>query len=345
MTKQKKPNNYIPCFLIVGEWEIAKEQYLKIAYKETGPNQNIEIFDGNEVTTQQILEILKTKGLFSEKKIVIVRDFKQLEKKEEQEKLIKWCNLQNKNKTLDAILILIFSPESFKKKSFSLLIEKVKFFDLRPEDKKGDVKSFIVDFLKREGKSIKIKAVELFIDLVGSSSLTAIKRELEKLVFLASDEKEITEIHIEELVFRHKTEALYKITDAIRKKDLRHALKSLTLLIEQNIPPIAILASIRNTIVRILAVKIAASQHISLKRNYSFNEFKASILPQIKKNSTITEFLNIHPYSIYLMLEAPYKVCELFDVLENMAFLDLELKGGKVNPQLVLEKFLFTILK
>ncbi len=349
MSNNSKIDIKNPCFLIIGEWEVSKSKALKLAHEILGHDQDkdITILEGEDISSGQIVERLKTKGLFSKKRIVIVRDFKQLEKKEEQEKLEKWCNIEKTNKDLNAILILFFSPESFNKKTLSDLIEKVNFYDFTLKDSEKDTRSFIIEFLKNEGKSIKKKALDLFIDLVGSSSATAIKKELEKLIFLVGDKREITEFHVEELVFRHKTEEIYKISDAIRKKDITHALKSLNLLIEQNIPPVAILSTIRNTIIRILSVKIITAQK-PFKKKISFDEFKISFWPKLKeeyKDKAIYDFLKLHPYSAYLMFQAPYKINELFAILENMAFLDLELKGGKVTPQFVLENFLFSILK
>jgi len=205
------------------------------------------------------------------------------------------------------------------------------------------VSKFVQEELKRQGKDMEKAGLDEFLRLVGTSSLSALKNELQKLVNLTGSKNRITRQDVLTLVVRHKEEELYKLTEAFRKKDLSTALLSLDLLLEQDIHPLALLAAIRNVVIRTYSLK-SVSKACSLDSRTGFNQFKEAQWPEIKKTLSSMgagAISRMHPYSAYLHLLSPYTENELVKMLEELPGLDLAMKGSKLNPRFVLENFFF----
>jgi len=414
--------------VIIGEWQVAREKVMEVATRFLGsPNPDaITVLRGDEVPESQVLEALKTRGIFSEKQVVIYRDpdflvsgkkgpdletrlkkaikegkekraariFGRIlsEKGLRQEELVELGpeeiseivkdqdlageELENLFKSHLEDVGRAVSPSSYsglgllswlkkRKKGNHFLIIQVscrpkdvplfkEFFevcqvvDLDFSSRKGkaastEISQFVKEQLKRQGKEMERAGLDEFIRLVGASSLSAIKNELQKLFSLTGNKKRITRQDVLNLVVRHKEEELYKLTEAFRKKELSSALLSLDLILKQDIHPLAILAALRNSIIRTYALKSIAKE-CSQKSLTGFNQFKEAQWPGIKKTLSkigAGAMSRMHPYSAYLHLASPYSEDELVEMLKELPGLDLAMKGSKLEPRFVLENFFF----
>ncbi len=426
------------CLLVIGEWQVAKKACMDAAkrFLEKEPKDQVTVARGDEYSQGQVLELLKTKGLFSPKRVVIYQDpdflgnknetslAKQIDQALKKGKKLRAARLLGrflaskkvepsvlKKSSLDQVLAKADDPDldrenllpileeyqdevikamsqetgpgdtilswiNAKKKAGSTLLiihltdipkgssqaidtlkKNCKVIDLRISQGQGhkgqgelnSPRSYVIEHLSRHGKEMGSAAIQEFLSLVGTKSVSALRNELDKLIALCADQKRISLSHVTELVSRHKEEELYKLADTLRKKDLTGSLVMLELILQQNVHPLAVLSLIRSTLVRILALKgLSVTLSLSNPGRVSFNEFKARIWPDMKQELSARELKTIsrlHPYSAFLHLQSPYTLKEIASMLEALADLDLELKGSKVEPRLVLERFFFRHLK
>ncbi len=204
----------------------------------------------------------------------------------------------------------------------------------------------VKNWVKEAGKQISPEALKHLMELVGDRSISALKNEAEKLISLSGQRKIIGLEDVKGLVIRHREEEIFKIGDAIRRRDIGAALKSSRLLLEQGIHPLAVLSAVRNCLLRILALKVAVAasgfEHQVEKSSYTlFKDKFWQSLKSLLEPYGWNPLGNLHPYGAWLNITSSgnYSLHELFDMLEEMAEMDLSLKGGKVSPELVIENF------
>ena len=422
------------CLMIIGEWQVAKELCQEEAQRFLGENGQgaIHILSGDEVTELQVLEKLKTKGIFPGKKVVIFKEpefFLSNKKRQGPEKRLK--NALNEGKTKRAarllarilrehdleaghllkgppnILTSLSKTLSIDKHQILMLLEEhmdeiekvnlnyapsggkrllswikergtghalhnlliiqmedapsnsslfdqykkhLRVIDLRlnKKGKKGEGASlslFIKKLLEKQGRRMDRGALELFTALVGTSSTSAVKNELQKLLLTGKD-KIITAEHVQSLVTRHREEEIFRFTEALRERDLGRCLKSLHQLTLQNIHPLVLLSALRNTLLRIYALKESAKL-LRIDQRCSYNQFSTKYWPLMKKalsEHKIAFATKMHPYSAFVHYRSSFDRQELEDMLEGLSELDLALKGSKVEGPLVLERFVFRYL-
>ncbi|NPA94595.1 MAG: hypothetical protein GXO58_04120 [Thermodesulfobacteria bacterium] len=425
------------CLLVVGEWQAAREVCLKEAeafLKGPVTDDSFVVVRGDEYTEGQVIELLKTRGLFSSKKVVVYQDpdflfqgkgdeaslakgikqalkggkakraarllgrflaskglgvsaleepghekvmsalneigpedrdalglilqeeFHEVKKAlsggaGKGQAIISWIEGQKGKKKAPTLLIIHLTDICQGNRALTHLMKRCRVIDLRLRDKgrgKGGEnasRAFVTSFLKERGLTIEPSALAEFLRLVGSESVSALKNELDKLVTLCGNRKKITLQDVTTLVTRHREEELYKLADTFRQKDLAGTLVMMEQILCQNVHPLAILALIRNTLVRMLAIKALAKDLSNQGLGpMSFNEFKARLWPEMKKEFSqrdLSALARLHPYAAYLHLQAPYNLKSVVKMLEELPGLDLELKGSKLEPRLVLEGFLF----
>ena len=337
------------CHIVIGEWQVARERCMEIARKYLSDKNNGEtnVIDGTEVSARQILELLRTKGLFASSRAVVVKDAVGLLTQEDVDMLAEWVD-SKKDEELNTILILHFTSNKADNGILSPILKRSSFTDVQLEiNKGGDLKKYVLGLAREAGKTMNRGALDLFVELVGNVSISAVRAEMEKLISSIGEKKQITELDVEELVFRHREEEIYRIGDAVRKRDLSSALRSMAFILDQGIPAIAVASAIRNCFVRMLAIKSAASLVNDVNPPRNFNEFKRSYWPRLMemaKECGLDHFVKMPPYGAFLHLNASYEIQELMSVLEEFAFLDLDLKGSKVEPRILMENFLMNII-
>ncbi len=326
----------------------------RILYKK-----GIEIDALERFTPQKILSFLKIDSIGDEQIEAILKEhIRDVEKgfslhDSGGKGVISWLEKKadKKQATTNTLLIIHLSDMPGKSSTLNRLMELCQVIDLRiaTDRRKGADKAlyqFIYDLLKEHQKQMDKAALELFLNLVGTDSMSAIRNELLKLVNLPSDKKRITIQDVQGLVVRHKEEEIFKLTEAFRAKKLIPALNSLHFLMEQNIPPLVLLAAIRNCTLRIFSIK-AAARSVGINTPCPFNKFKYDYWDEIKKvlsdygAKTMTQ---MHPYSAFLHFSAPYKMDTLYDIIEKFADLDLALKGSKLDGRILIERFFFKYL-
>jgi DNA polymerase III subunit delta len=187
-------------------------------------NESLENIDGKKMNPLQFNTNIEAIPLFSEKRMMIVKNVFSKGKKETLQSLAK-----NLKKSADECLI-VFYEEGSADKRLSLYkkikaIGEVKYF---PALEPRILSKWILD----ESKSLKIEIdfpnAKYLSEVVGAN-LWNLSKELQKLKTLANGQK-ISRKMIDDICIPCITSSVFKLTDSISQKNLKESLKVLEIL-------------------------------------------------------------------------------------------------------------------
>ncbi len=199
--------------------------------------------------------------------------------------------------------------------------------------------------LQRYGKRIDSRAAELFFERVGFHP-TGVAMETEKLVHSIGDGQSIGVEAVEEMVARTREDALYELTDALGKRQAERLLTVLAHLLEQGIHELAIVASLRNFLRKQLVFRsLQQRPQPPWRTGMTANEFQNSYLPALKAEEEWGEYLQGHPYALYMSFAkaAEYSLSGLKRWMAMLLEAEYRLKGSPLPPRLVLEELLLAM--
>jgi DNA polymerase-3 subunit delta len=199
---------------------------------------------------------------------------------------------------------------------------------------------FIKEYLREEKKEIAWDAVQFLLENTGEGDLVSLKTELDKLIQLTGERPLINRQDVEEVSSRHREEEIFRITDAISRKETKNALSSLHLLLLQGVHPIAVFSTMVTFLRRMLALKVICDKENMDPHDFhvSYQAFQRDFFPKLKQDS-------MHPYPLYKMFQhsSRFDKNELIDIFLSLPEVDMELKGGGAQADMVLERLIFQI--
>ncbi|GEM_PF-3988853 len=313
----------------VNELRSGREEVIKRLKPPDGlATSCLELFDGFETSYEHLVDKPEAKA---------------------GERLFQWLSRGIGNPRRDVFLCIHIEKPQLKNRMLGLFLDVCPLTDLRVSGgthgkKTAFLQAQLRGRLQECGKKISPEAVRLFMEKVGDESLSALKNEMDKLLTLAAKKDTITLDDVQGLVARHREEEIFKVSDAVRQKDMKLAIKSARLLMEQGIHPLVVLSAVRNMLSRIFAMKVAMEAVGTGMENVSYNIFRDKYFGDLKgsfAHSKKNPLAGLHPYAAWLTATSVSRFSwqELFDLLEKMADLDFALKGGKISAGLVLESF------
>lgn len=214
-------------------------------------------------------------------------------------------------------------------------------------EQKQVLKEMMLRTLSEFKKRIDPRAVDAFFERVGFHPV-AVATETEKLVHYVGERSDITLQDLVSMVGRSREDALYELTDAFSKKQLGKTLVLLTRLQEQGVHGLAILATMRNFLRKLLIYR--SLQMRSSPRWYkgiNAKEFQSSYLPALKATGEWDDVLGGHPYALYMSFTraGEYSCPMLKKWLTMLLSAEFKLKGSPLPPRLVLEELFISMLK
>jgi DNA polymerase-3 subunit delta len=379
--------------LLIGDWQAVREDWLRIATDFIGhiPKEHETAqFDGADTDEGEVIATLRSKGLFAGKKAVLYRNPPFLSgrdeagidlskasegaaggRPEESGRLtLDWAMQAARGGRPSSSMLVIQADRVdrrlrvFKELSrLALLVDRGTGGQGRGAAKvDARVMELLQKRLSAAGKRLDPQGLRLFLEKVGTDSASALINEIDKLICLAGDGGAITVEQVAELVSRHRQEELYRLTDAVKRRDLSGALATLNLILAQEIHPLAILTTLKNLFERLLAIRFYLDSCRPAARELSsFNLFKATVLEGLlsffDRPDGSSDGLGAnpllgpkgkrpHPYALWMDVKAAadFSCQELFGALFRLADLDLDLKGGRAADRLLLEAFLISLL-
>lgn len=214
-------------------------------------------------------------------------------------------------------------------------------------EQKQVLKEMMLQTVAEFKKKIDPRAVDAFFERVGFHPV-AVATETEKLVHYVGNRPQITLEDLATMVGRNREDALYELTDAFAKRQLGKSLVLLSRLQEQGVHGLAILATMRNFLRKLLIYRsLQMSSSPPWHRGMSAKEFQGSYLPALKANGEWDDVLGGHPYALFMSFTkaAEYSCPLLKKWLSMLLKAEFNLKGSPLPQRLVLEELFISMLK
>jgi len=222
--------------------ELGKKQDALDAIKNKKKNAEIFSFYAGETPVSAIADTLLNIGLFSDSRVVIVKNADLIKKKDETE-LLASCM---KNIDQNAVLILLSDEiklaagieDAFEKTGVSKTNRQV-FYEMFEREKH----EWLISFFKREGFNINRDCAAAVLELVENNT-DALKRECSRLLSFLPKDKNITPDDIEKWLSHNREESAFTLFSRIASGDLAKALESLSVMLAAKESAIGILSSL-----------------------------------------------------------------------------------------------------
>lgn len=215
------------------------------------------------------------------------------------------------------------------------------------QEQKDVLREMMNRTLTEFGKKIEPRAVELFFERVGFHPV-AVVTETEKLALYVGDSPQITFRDLEEMVGRSREDALFELTDAFSKNQVARTLTILNRLQDNGTHALAILATMRNFIRKMLIFRSLQLQPSPPWQNgMNAKQFQSTYLPALKEKGEWSEMLGGHPYALFMSFsKAADFSCNLLQKwLKLLLDAEYRLKGSPLPQHIVLEELFLTMLK
>ncbi len=260
-----------------------------------------------ENTIEEIIDDITSLPLFSDKKLVIVEDFTFDNTKE----LEQYLEKENEQ----VVLVIIINSETIDKRR--KLFKSIKnVFEYNKADAFNIAKKMFEDY------KISDNTIRLLINRVGNS-IDNLKNEIDKLKLYKIEEKEIKEEDILTTI-KYISDDIFYFIDNVVNKNNEVVFEIYEEMLKKKTDPSGIIVLLANQIRLMYQVKKLVNQY---------------------NVDSIAEILEVHPYRVKLAVEKSkmYSSEVLLSLLEKLANLDIDIKSGKVEPEIGIELFLLGI--
>ncbi|MFV0274840.1 MAG: DNA polymerase III subunit delta [Bacilli bacterium] len=290
---------------------------IKQKIKEIGKGFEIINHDYKNVTPNFLINEIGSISLFGNKKCVVVNNCTFLNKKDDNIEIL-FNYLRNNN----IINIIIFtSNTTFDKrlKNTKALIEESNFIEI--DSKKIDKIILIKNRFSKFKYKIDLESIKL-INEYTKGDINSIYNEIEKLIMLCLETKQITVKDVKSIVTKYPEDDIFKLLNAFTSNNKKEILEVYDQLIESGIEQTVIMSNLASSLRVIYTVYL----------NENLND------KQIATES------GLHLYRIKLART----YCKTFSLekvkylLNKLYEMDLKIKKGQADKKRILEEFLIT---
>ena len=200
-------------FLI--EEEIQKLLNQTLSQKEMG--FNLHLFNGEEHSSQEIVQAAQTLPMFSQYRFVLLREADHMDE-EKVEALLEYIQ-----KPSPSTCFVLHGQTIGPWKKHRKEIEKVGKVTEYPRLKGRALVSWMKNRMKEKGKTLSEEAGDYFIEVVGDH-LYDLDNALEKVFLSVGEKQRIELLDVEEITTEVKISTVFDLTDAIGHQNLEKAL-------------------------------------------------------------------------------------------------------------------------
>jgi len=216
-------------------------------------------------------------------------------------------------------------------------------------DQEKVLKELIHNTLKKYGKKIDPKTLPVLLERVGFHPVAAVM-EAEKLALYVADRETITQNDIDDIIGRTREEALYELTESVTSGKIEDGLRILDHLQDNGVHGLAILATLRNHLKKMLLVRsLQELKSPPYTKNLSSQAFQKSYLPKIKEGRDEWQSLlwKSHPYALYMLFRqaARFRCKDLQDGLKEVLAAEYRMKSSSVDSRLIMDNLLFSLMR
>jgi len=256
------------------------------------------------------------------------------------------------------ILILLAEAVDKRKRLYKYIQEHGVIVDLAVDpgssaaakrDQDNVLKDLLHTTLTKYGKEMESQAIPVFLERVGFHPV-AVVMEAEKLALYAGDRKTISRGDVDAIIGRTREEALFELTEAVTSGKLEDGLLILDHLQSSGIHGLAILATLRNHIKKLLLVRsLQEVKSPAYTKSLAYPVFQSSYLPKLKEGrEEWTKLLwKSHPYGLFMLFRqaARFRCEDLQGGLKELLTAEYRMKGSSVDSRLILDSLIFNLMR
>lgn len=252
---------YKPVYLFAGEEVYQQEEAWRFVEKKLGIDSlNMEIFYCGDMQVNDLMLAAQTHPFMAEKRLLLVKDAQKL-KSADVEAVSEF--LKN---PLDTVCILFLWGERLNKSNkLAKVIDSVGAVVEFRTLYESELPSWVKERVKEQSKTITDKAVQELITESGSSLLD-LNNELDKLMLYTAKNREITAQDVEALSGHTRQSNLYNLRDCIESGKIEDAVMICENLLNEGEIPLKMLATIYNSVRRLLVAKSLLEQKKSSRQ-------------------------------------------------------------------------------
>jgi len=319
--REIKEKKILPFYLLWGEEEYLKKKIIdelkNLLLDPEMSSFNLDLFEEESPSLKEILKRAEAPPVLSDKRLIIVKNppyfSEEVKEKEGLEDLARYLEEPISH------TCLVFSTTKIdrRKKITRLLVKSNALVDCNPV-KEGELKKWVRQKFRQEGKTIENNALESLIELTGNN-LTRLENEINKLCTYLGKEKKISEEEIKALVTGSLEANIFSLVDSLGKKNKREALDQFHRILLQGEPPLKILTMIARQFRLLIQVKSLQEEGCTIQE----------IHKEIKQ----------HPFVIKKLLSQVdnFTLPELKRGLVKSHETDFKIKTGQQEPHVSLE--------
>ncbi len=279
---------------------------------------NMDVYYGKDCSGDEILAAAQTLPMFAERRVVLVKRSGELSTAA-MEKLAGYVEDPSPS------TCLIFEGEKIdQRKKFFLEVKKHGNLVELKRPYENQLGQFIREEAALHGKRIEPAAMEALIFLVGNN-LHELAAEIEKVALFIGVRDTIGMTDIREIVSDTRVDSIFELTDAVGRKDLARALRTLNTILRDGEAPLMVLAMLSRHFRQLWRVGELSDKGVT--------------------SAEIAKAVGINPYFLKGIMEQArnYRVTELKGVFELLFATDLALKTSGGKPASLMERLLMDI--
>ncbi len=281
-----------------------------------------QVFYGNDVTMNQVVDAARQFPMMAERRVVILREAQLIR---QLDSLVSYVE----NPLPSTVLVLVYRKDLDKRLKLYKALKKTAAIFVSEKLKDYRVKDWILTYVREQGGRIDLRSAEVMAESLGND-LSKVAGEVGKLMLtLPRGQDLITAEHIERHIGISKDFNVFELQDALLSRNVLKANRIVNYFSKN---------SNRNPIAKTLPVLFNAFSRLMI----------IFYLPQ-KSESNVASALHVHPFVAKKLLEATrrYPAGKVFKIIALLREYDARAKGvgSDATPQgELLKELVFKIL-
>lgn len=270
--------------------------------------------DGREVSMERVLEIARSLPMLSKYRLVVLHNASEM-KKGELEKAISYFQ-----RPCRTTCLVIWSRKPPAPASVAAAVrENGANLLLRPRTV-AEAQAWVRQRVSQEGKRITAQAVRAVVERAGTLE-ASLENEIQKLLAFVGEEQLIQEAHVRDVAAEVRTHALYELTQAMGEHKHQEAMEVLHKALQGGKSPLALMGM------------LAVHMRLLCAAVDSTSSGAASPRPDVQ--AFVWERL--------LKQARSWDRARVLGALRGLLEVDAMLKSGKLDPELLLDRWILTI--
>lgn len=262
-----------------------------------------------DVGIKDILEDISYTSLFSEKKIIVLKNCEILfaTKKEKSDDLERFLSFIKREDESTSLIMTSTTKPTGKSKWNKDFIENVKVIETPEITKSYELAKFLENYLKSENYYCERHVLDEFA-VKCASNIDIALMELEKIFIIKGENRTITASDIEKYTSNYNSSDTFGLKDAILGKDIARANE--------------LLDDLENSKMDALAIIVMLAKEYQL-----VYDVKALALQKMPNEQIGTKLDNMHPYRVKILqaVGAKYTLSELEKLILYLCNIDLKM--------------------